>query len=117
MGLLVGALLLSAHPAAGSGQSIGTISHIHSVRAFDDLGVSWKKVSEFPEDVSTVTQSSKIFAIVSGNSIYKSGPGGVNLGAGLSRPYRYQPVMKIGTRGYCHQRQGFILFERSNSNN
>jgi hypothetical protein len=41
-----------------------------------DLGLSWKKVSDFPEDVSTVTQSSKIIAVVSGNSIYKSSDGG-----------------------------------------
>jgi len=41
-----------------------------------DLGMSWKKASDFPEDVSTVTQSSKIIAVVSGNSIYKSTNGG-----------------------------------------
>ncbi len=41
-----------------------------------DLGVSWKKVSDFPERVSTVTQSSKIIAVVSGNSIYRSTNGG-----------------------------------------
>lgn len=41
-----------------------------------DQGVSWKKVSDFPESVSTVTQSLKIIAVVSGNSIYKSINGG-----------------------------------------
>jgi hypothetical protein len=41
-----------------------------------DLGVTWKKVSDFPESVSTVTQSSKIIAVVSGNSMYKSTNGG-----------------------------------------
>lgn len=41
-----------------------------------DRGVTWKKVSDFPESVSTVTQSSKIIAVVSGNSIFKSINGG-----------------------------------------
>lgn len=35
-GLLFCALVLSPQPAIASGQSIGTISHIHSVRAFGD---------------------------------------------------------------------------------
>ena len=37
-----------------------------------DSGMSWKKLSDFPEDASTVTQSAKIIAVVAGNSIYKS---------------------------------------------
>ena len=41
-----------------------------------DQGMTWKKVSDFPENLSTVTQSSKIIAVVSGNSIYKSINGG-----------------------------------------
>lgn len=41
-----------------------------------DSGMSWKKLSEFPEDASTVTQSAKIIAVVAGNSIYKSTDGG-----------------------------------------
>ena len=41
-----------------------------------DRGVTWKRVSDFPESVSTVTQSSKIIAVVSGNSIFKSINGG-----------------------------------------
>lgn len=41
-----------------------------------DLGLSWKKMSDFPEATSTVTQSSKIIAVVAGNSIYKSTDGG-----------------------------------------
>jgi len=41
-----------------------------------DSGVTWKKLSDFPEDASTVTQSSKIIAVVAGNSIYKSADGG-----------------------------------------
>ncbi len=41
-----------------------------------DQGMTWKKVSDFPESLSTVTQSSKIIAVVSGNSIYKSINGG-----------------------------------------
>jgi hypothetical protein len=40
------------------------------------VGVTWKKVSDFPASVSTVTQSSKIIAVVSGNSMYKSTNGG-----------------------------------------
>ncbi|MTA39234.1 MAG: exo-alpha-sialidase, partial [Actinobacteria bacterium] len=35
-GLIAGFLMLGANTAVGSGQSIGTISHIHSVRAFGD---------------------------------------------------------------------------------
>jgi len=38
--------------------------------------MSWKKLSDFPEDASTVTQSAKIIAVVAGNSIYKSTDGG-----------------------------------------
>jgi hypothetical protein len=41
-----------------------------------DLGLTWKKLSDFPESVSTVTQSSKIIAVVAGNSIFKSADGG-----------------------------------------
>ena len=41
-----------------------------------DSGMSWKKLSDFPEDASTVTQSAKIIAVVAGNSIYKSTDGG-----------------------------------------
>lgn len=41
-----------------------------------DSGMSWKKLSDFPEDASTVTQSAKIIAVVVGNSIYKSTDGG-----------------------------------------
>jgi hypothetical protein len=41
-----------------------------------DLGLTWKKMSDFPEATSTVTQSSKIIAVVAGNSIYKSKDGG-----------------------------------------
>ena len=41
-----------------------------------DLGLTWKKMSDFPEATSTVTQSSKIIAVVAGNSIYKSTDGG-----------------------------------------
>ena len=41
-----------------------------------NLGVTWKRVSDFPESVSTVTQSLKIIAVVSGNSIFKSINGG-----------------------------------------
>jgi photosystem II stability/assembly factor-like uncharacterized protein len=41
-----------------------------------NLGVTWKKVSDFPESVSTVTQSLKIIAVISGNSIFKSINGG-----------------------------------------
>jgi hypothetical protein len=41
-----------------------------------DLGLTWKKMSDFPEAASTVTQSSKIIAVVAGNSIYKSTDGG-----------------------------------------
>ena len=41
-----------------------------------DLGLTWKKMSDFPEGASTVTQSSKIIAVVAGNSIYKSKDGG-----------------------------------------
>lgn len=41
-----------------------------------DRGVTWSKVSDFPESVSTVTQSSQIIAVVSGNSIFKSSNGG-----------------------------------------
>lgn len=41
-----------------------------------DMGVTWKKVSDFPESVSTMTQSLKIIAVVSGNSIHKSNDGG-----------------------------------------
>lgn len=41
-----------------------------------DSGMSWKKMSDFPEDASTVTQSAKIIAVVAGNSIYKSTDGG-----------------------------------------
>ena len=41
-----------------------------------DLGLTWKKMSDFPEVTSTVTQSSKIIAVVAGNSIYKSKDGG-----------------------------------------
>jgi photosystem II stability/assembly factor-like uncharacterized protein len=37
-----------------------------------DLGLTWKKVSDFPEAASTVTQSSKIIAVVAGSSIFKS---------------------------------------------
>jgi hypothetical protein len=33
-------------------------------------------MSDFPEATSTVTQSSKIIAVVAGNSIYKSTDGG-----------------------------------------
>ena len=33
---VAGFLLLGGSPAMGSGQSIGTISHIHSVRAFGE---------------------------------------------------------------------------------
>jgi photosystem II stability/assembly factor-like uncharacterized protein len=41
-----------------------------------DSGMSWKMLSDFPEDASTVTQSAKIIAVVAGNSIYKSTDGG-----------------------------------------
>ena len=41
-----------------------------------DMGAKWNKVGDFPEGVSTVTQSSKIIAVISGNSIYKSSDGG-----------------------------------------
>ena len=41
-----------------------------------DSGMSWKKLSDFPEDASTVTQSAKIIAVAAGNSIYKSTDGG-----------------------------------------
>lgn len=41
-----------------------------------DLGSTWIKISDFPEATSTVTQSSKIIAVVAGNSIYKSTDGG-----------------------------------------
>lgn len=41
-----------------------------------DNGLTWKKMSDFPEATSTVTQSSKIIAVVAGNSIYKSIDGG-----------------------------------------
>jgi len=41
-----------------------------------DFGVTWKKMRDFPEATSTVTQSSKIIAVVAGNSIYKSTDGG-----------------------------------------
>ena len=41
-----------------------------------DLGLTWKKMSDFPEAASTVTQSSKIIAVVAANSIYKSADGG-----------------------------------------
>lgn len=41
-----------------------------------DLGLTWKKMSDFPEAASTVTQSAKIIAVVAGNSIYKSTDGG-----------------------------------------
>lgn len=41
-----------------------------------DLGMTWGKLSDFPESVSTVTQSSKIIAVVAGNSIFRSIDGG-----------------------------------------
>jgi photosystem II stability/assembly factor-like uncharacterized protein len=41
-----------------------------------DSGMTWKKISDFPDSVSTVTQSSKIIAVVAGNSIFKSTDGG-----------------------------------------
>ena len=41
-----------------------------------DSGNTWKKLSDFLEDASTVTQSAKIIAVVAGNSIYKSTDGG-----------------------------------------
>lgn len=41
-----------------------------------DLGMTWGKLSDFPESVSTVTQSSKIIAVVAGNSIFRSTDGG-----------------------------------------
>lgn len=42
----------------------------------DDLGKTWKKVSDFPETVVSVTQSEKIIAVVMSTSIYKSINGG-----------------------------------------
>lgn len=41
-----------------------------------DLGMTWKKLSDFPERVSTVTQSSKIIAVVAGSAVFRSSDGG-----------------------------------------
>ena len=106
-GFVAALLLLGGNPASGAGQDIGSLSHVHSVRAFGDqvilgtheglfryvdeknvlligkeifdvmgLAVLGKKLSDFPEATSTVTQSSKIIAVGAGNSIYKSKDGG-----------------------------------------
>jgi len=41
-----------------------------------DLGLTWKKLSDFPEATSTVTQSSKIIAVVAGSGVFRSSDGG-----------------------------------------
>jgi ribosomal protein S19 len=56
------------------GSLLGTAGK--SLYRSSDLGATWKKVSDFPDGVSTVTQSVKIIAVVSGDSIFKSIDGG-----------------------------------------
>ena len=90
-GFVAALLLLGANPASGAGQDIGSLSHIHSVRAFGDQVIlgTHEGLFRYVDEKNVLLMGTEIFDVmglaVLGKKLYASG----HPGSGSKLP---QPV-------------------------